>query len=367
MTVEHRTTVRQFLPSLMPYDAVGNHTLAMRSVLAHQGMGGEILTTMSHPDVKAVTRDWREHTANDSRDSGCCVVLLYQAYVSAPELTDFLHSRDEPLVVYYHNITPPNLIDAYDPPAAALMLQGRTELRRLAPRIRMGLAASRFSAMELHDFGVREVRVLPPYGRGFTNGMADGGYLQELRDSKEGIDILFVGRVAPHKGHRYLLQMGAVLQASYSRRIRMFFVGPRGPEPYMFALHGLVERLGLEATTIFTDAVSDARLAAHYQAADVFVCMSQHEGYCLPLVEAMRAGVPIVAYRAGAVPETLGDGGILLDTVDPYVAAEAVAKLADDTVLSGQLTARQHDRVAQLDAVDRDRDLVAAMDEICRG
>jgi glycosyltransferase involved in cell wall biosynthesis len=125
----------------------------------------------------------------------------------------------------------------------------------------------------------------------------------------------------------------------------------------MRAIQRLREKLGSEGIA-FTGSITEASLAAHYREADVYVCLSEHEGFGLPLIEAMRAGVPVVAYDAGAVAETLGGSAVLMRTLDPRVIAEVVARVASDEDLRKELIGRQYDRVAELENVPRDEAIV---------
>ncbi|MBO0728173.1 MAG: glycosyltransferase family 4 protein [Acidimicrobiaceae bacterium] len=301
---------------------------------------------------------WRDFARNPAAGVG-----LYQDYVGAGSLVEFLLDRREPLALYYHNLTPAELLRRFDPEGARLIELGREELRRLAPRLRLALAASEFSAAELRSHGVRDVRVMPPYGPNLS-AEDDPEYERGLRATKRGLDLLFVGRVAPHKGHSLLVQVAALLSAGRDEPVRCFCVGAPGPVPYMFALDRLRDRLGMRDKVIFTGSVSDARLAAHYRVADLFLCLSEHEGFCLPLLEAMRADVPVVAYAVGAVPETMGQAGMLVRTRDPLVIAEVVNRTVTDGPLHDGILARQASRAKEVEGFDRDGVLVRAVQQL---
>ncbi|MBO0727964.1 MAG: glycosyltransferase [Acidimicrobiaceae bacterium] len=353
--------VHQFLPTpLVRRDAVGTHTRRVHQVLTGAGIDGRIwaghLTEgeSSDPDLGA----WKDFAWTEAGGAG-----LYQAYVGGGGLVDQLLERREPLGLYYHNFTPGELLRKFDPETAALMDQGRDELRRLAPRVRLALAASEFNATELRSAGIRDVRIMPPYSSDPLDS-ADMEYEEGLRATKRGLDILFVGRVAPNKGHALLIQVATVLATGHDRPVRCFCVGADGPPPYMFALNGLRDRFGVQDQVTFTGSVSEGRLAAHYRTADVFLCLSEHEGFCLPVLEAMRVGMPVVAYSAGAVPETLGDAGVLVRTRDPLVIAEVVDRLANDEPVRNSLRVREKVRARELDEFDRDGVLLRAIRDL---
>ena len=114
------------------------------------------------------------------------------------------------------------------------------------------------------------------------------------------------------------------------KRQRLFFVGKyAGMEAYYEQLKRYVEALDLK-DVYFTGHIKFDEILAYYRTADVFVCMSEHEGFCVPLVEAMYFGVPIVAYDSSAIADTLGNGGILTEDKDPKLVAEIINRLVQD-------------------------------------
>lgn len=354
-----RFEAHQFLPSLGWRDAVGTHTLEMRRALGEAGikggvyaeeMHGEFFRTASPPDAYPGLRSARAGTN----------VLVYQASTGSHGVVEMLAGRPEPKVVYYHNVTPARFFEPYVPAAALNLRWGREELRVLAPHIRVAMANSEYSADELRELGVEDVRVVPPYLPPTVDAAPNPEHAAWLRRTKRGIDVLAVGRVVPHKGHLHLLRAFAALRAAVDPGARLFVVGAWGPEDYMRAIFRLREHLGAEQV-VFTGSVSEGSLAAHYQEADVFLSLSEHEGFGLPLVEAMRKGRPVVAYAGGAVGETLDGSGVLLDTLDPPTVAEVVARVAGDPGLQQDIVAAQRRRVAELDALPRDAEVVRAV------
>jgi glycosyltransferase involved in cell wall biosynthesis len=287
-------------------------------------------------------------------------VLLYQASTGSHGLVEFLAQRPEPKAIYYHNVSPSHFFEPYAPGAALNLAWGREELKLLAPHVQVAMANSAYSAGELEALGVEDVRVIPPYLPPTLDAAPNPAHAGWLRRSKRGVDVLAVGRLVPHKGHLHLLRAFAALRAAVDPGARLFVVGSWGPEAYMRAVFRLRERLGPEGV-VFTGSVSEGSLAAHYQEADVFLSLSEHEGFGLPLVEAMRKALPVVAYAGGAVEETLDGSGVLLRTLDPPLVAEVIGRVASDETLRRHLVRRQHARVAELENVPRDREVVAAV------
>lgn len=357
-----RLRVDQFVPCLLPRDAVGNHTLGVRSALERRGVENHIWAISVHPDLDAYGRPFG---AFKKGPRGRPEVALYEAASVAGDFADFVVQLPQPKALYYHNLTPPEYFDEFDPEIARGLRQARTEVERIAAVSRLGIAASEFNAAELRQLGMADVVVIPPYPAPDAAVAPDPDQLAALRETKTGIDLLFVGRLAPNKRQERLIRLVAALRSAVDPGARLFLVGGPGPTSYVRGLQRLADTLAPDAVT-FTGPVSDAVLAAHYAAADLFVSTSEHEGFGLPLLEAMRAGVPIIAYDAGAVAETLGGAGVVVRSTDPRILAEVVAKVARDPELKAALRARQAERAQELHTYPRDERLVEALARAAR-
>ena len=359
--------VHQFLPTLAPRDAIGNHTVGTWRALRRAGVPGRIWAEYVHRDLLGAGRHYRGYRRRLPGIGRPRRALLYQASTGTDGLVDFLLGRQEPLALCYHNITPPEFFDLYDATAAERSRRGREELRRLVPRTSVAFADSEFNAGELRSLGADGVGVVLPYTGTGSVAEADPEHEQRLQAGKKGIDLLFVGRMMPHKGILHLLRLAAVLRAGGDVPVRLFLVGARGPRSFMSTVHHLQEELRLEDTVFITGSLSEAQLAAHYATADLFLCLSEHEGFCIPLVDAMRSGLPVVAYDAGAVGETLGGSGVLLGSLNALAVAEVVHRVGADDALRRQLRERQQKRAAELDGFDRDAALLRALHPIIEG
>lgn len=354
-----RPEVHQFLPSLGHRDAVGNHTLRTHDALTRAGYGGGIWAEHIHPAVASRGKAFHRFPASRSARRGRST-LLYQASTGSSGMADELAQRPERRIVYYHNITPAEFFEPYDPAAAVNLARGRQELKSIVASAACVMANSEYSAREVAALGVDDVTVVPPYLPEDADVAPSESHVSRLRRSKEGFDVLFVSRIVPNKGHLHLLRVFAAILAAVDPRARLFVVGAWGPSAYMDAVFAFRERLGLERVA-FTGSITAEHLAGFYQECDVFLCMSEHEGYGLPLIEAMRRDVPVVAYDAAAVGETLGGAGALVRTTDPAVVAELVGTIAGDAELRRSIIAGQRARLRALDAVDRDAAIVDAV------
>ena len=333
--------VHQFLPSLAPRDAIGAHTLAMQRVLRNAGIESDISAGETHRELRAHARSYKEWRGGDA-------ILMYHAAIGCA-LGDWMASRAETVVLDYHNITPPEYFETWAPETGLLLAQGRSQLARLAPMAAVGLADSAYNAHELSALGCARTAVIPIFIDPSQWGTVDTAARDALRASKRGADWLFVGRVAANKAHHDLLCSFAMYCKVFDPHARLWIVGGISSGEYWHALHRLAAHLGIEERVTFAGSVSDGELGAYYDAADVFVCVSDHEGFCVPLVEAMWWGVPVVAFGSTAIPGTMLDAGVVLDHKQPAVVAAAVARVIEDAALRDRCIEAGKRRVGEFD------------------
>jgi glycosyltransferase involved in cell wall biosynthesis len=174
-----------------------------------------------------------------------------------------------------------------------------------------------------------------------------------------GADLLFVGKVSPHKAPHDLVKMLAVLRQLYDPEARLHLVGSPLGKTYEPALRAFISDLGLDDAVFLAGSVTEAELEAYYGAVDVFVCASEHEGFCVPLTEAMGHGVPIVAYGVTAVPETVRGAGLLLSDKSPAIFAAAVSRVLNDAALARSLSDAGRLRAAEFDLPNSQRRFVS--------
>lgn len=318
--------VDQYLPDFAPHDAIGNHVFQARQVLRSAGFESDIWADVIHPPMADHARPYRQ-----APPPGGGVALYHASTYS--DMAPWLEQRasaGQRLLGYYHNITPAEYFCRWEPAAAAGCARARQELTLLAPYTELAMAASDYSQGELVAAG---------YARTLTSPLLvdlDAYHappapraLERLRRQREGGGArwLFVGRLAPNKCQHDVIGAFAAYRRAVDPRARLVLAGSVTSPRYLRALQKLVAELDLGASVDLPGSVPFAELLAHFAVADVFVCCSEHEGFCVPVIEAMELGVPVVAYAAAAVPETLGGAGVLLDDKDPLTVAGAVHAL----------------------------------------
>jgi glycosyltransferase involved in cell wall biosynthesis len=271
-------------------------------------------------------------------------VLVYQMAIGST-VADFVGRRRERLVLNHHNLTPVEYLEKWEPAATWGVQWGFKQLRELAGRSELAVAVSEYNAGQLRSAGYRKVEVAPLLLG--DEAPVDPSAWPEKPDG--AVDWLFVGRLAANKCQHDVVKAFAMYRRVYNPRARLFLVGGAPADAYRSALESLVSTLGLGDAVTITGPVSDGVLAAHYRTADVFVCLSEHEGFCAPLLEAMRASLPVVAFAAAAVPETLADGGVLLPDKSPALVAAAVERVVRDEAVRSSLVSAGQRRVEHYD------------------
>ena len=338
------TAIHQFVPTFEP-GAVGAHMLQVRRVVREMGFDSEIFAEHRRwpgvTDVEEYRRYGRAFAA------GAGDVLLYQTAIGSV-VADFVLDRPETLAVNYHNITPVGFFAQWEPDVVHGVAWGRAQLAAMGERAVLGIADSGYNEQELIALHYRRTTVAPVLVdvAAFDRGV---DVRAEEALTATGTAWLFVGRVAPNKAHHDLVKAFAAYRRAYDPDAVLRIVGPPSSAAYSDALRSFVAALGLTGAVDFTGPVPDTVLAAHYRAADVFVCVSDHEGFCVPLLEAMHHRLPIVAYASSAVPETLAGAGIVLPSKAPTTVAAAVHKVVADDGLRAALVAAGTRRLADFD------------------
>ena len=335
--------VHQLTPSFAPRDAIGNHILQCQAVLREMGFRSDLYVGDAWREVEHLTTPFRE------LEGGPDTWLLYHASTGSP-IADFLRERPEPKLLDYHNITPAEQFGPWEPHVGVELQAARRQLAELRDHTRLAFADSSYNERELIDLGYQPTAVVPILFDVTTfEQRVDGRVVDKLRSAVKGATWLFVSRIAPNKAHHDLMKAFAVYRRVYDADAHLRIVGGSASHRYLTALHDLRSALQLDDAVEFTGNVSDELKAAHFDAADVYVSTSDHEGFGVTLLEAMHHGLPVVAYGSSAVPETMGDGGICLPRKDASTVAAAVHRVLTDAAVRTSLVAAGHRRVAAFD------------------
>jgi glycosyltransferase involved in cell wall biosynthesis len=248
-------------------------------------------------------------------------------------------------IVVYHNITPFEYFYGYSRANYDLTYLGREGLNFLKDKVERCFADSQFNKTDLRETGYScPIDVLPiivPFDD--YNKTPNQDILKQYDD--DWVNILFVGRIAPNKKPEDIIRAFAYYKTHINPKSRLFLAGSyNGMETYHRQLQKYVHALGIK-DVIFTGHTKFDQLLAFYKLADVFLCMSEHEGFCVPLLEAMHFDVPIVAYKAAAVPDTMGKSGIVVDEKNPALIGKLIERLVTDSALRQAVISGQQDRL----------------------
>src|SRR4051812_31896866 len=318
-TSRRPSVVHQVLSGAGPYDAVTRQAIAWRERFAAWGWGGSDWAPYIDPRAGLARRvgDLRELRV----EPGDTVLLHYSAY--APRVADVVAGPGRK-VLLSHNVTPSRWYWDHDPNTAIQCALGRRQLPEFAQACDVVAGVSAFNAAELGIDRVVPLLVdLPAPAAAEPGGPPT---------------VLFVGRLAPHKRQDEVIRAFALLRRHRMSDARLVLVGEPLHEAYAGALAELAERLAPGAVT-FERSLDDASLAERYRSAHAFLCLSEHEGFCLPVLEAFAHGVPVIARPRGAVPETCGDAALLLDG-----SLDAMAELVHFAITDAELRATLRER-----------------------
>jgi glycosyltransferase involved in cell wall biosynthesis len=338
--------VHQLLAALSYGDAIGNEALAIQRQLRAAGHESDIFAELVHPRVAHLARPFWEYREVSSPDTIC--IYHFSIGSAAGRL---IHHAPDRLVVVYHNITPARFFLGFHPHLAGLCHHGRRELAAFAPRTELALGDSEFNRRELEAAGFPRTAVLPiVLDLSLYDRPPSPVFRRRYDDGRA--NVLFVGRIIPNKKIDDLVRSFAVFQRWLRPCSRLLLVGDtRGFERYLDRLQGLVRALGAQEV-VFTGHVDDDELYACYRVADVFLCLSEHEGFCVPLQEAMHFHLPVIAYEAGAVRETLHGGGLLLQDRRPDLVAELLDRVTHGGPLRRAVLESQARAIAEIRATD---------------
>jgi glycosyltransferase involved in cell wall biosynthesis len=335
--------IDQVIPTLASRDAIGGHTVQLRDLLRSRGYRSDIY----YGNASADRLDFGQPVERLGEHPTGGRVLLYQLSIGSG-VADMFRDRSERKFVNYHNITPADLLEAWMPEVGEEVRWGRAQLRDLAPVTEFAVADSRFNESELRSAGYRSTTTLPLLiDLESFSGTPDPILAGRLADQKAGggADLLFVGKVSPHKGQDDLIKSLAAYRQLYDPKARLHVVGGSISDEYSVAIQRFAEELGLADAVDLAGQVTHEELIAYYAAADVFCCLSNHEGFCVPLLESMYHRLPIVAYANTAVPETVQGAGLVLPDKEPARVAAAIDRVLRDEHLRAVLAEAASERV----------------------
>ena len=349
-----KKAIHQLVAGFTSGDAISNEALVMRRIFREWGYASDIFCDPNfvRPEMRHETRDL--HTLAASAEPADIVLLHLSIGCDANEILPTLRSRK---IILYHNVTPAHFFRAVNPQVVSALERGRRQIARLAGCADINLAVSRFNAGELEAAGYRDVKVLPLLIEfNLLKSNVDRGTLRRYGDGKT--NILFVGRGAPNKKIEDVIRAFNYFHMFVEPHSRLIHAGSyAGMERYHHVLRAMVRDFKLDADVVFTKTVSQPELNALYQTAGLFLCMSEHEGFCIPVLESMLHDVPVMAYATAALPETMDGAGVLFYEKQYDAVAEMMGRMTHDRALRKAVIGGQRQRLQRYQRMDLATDL----------
>jgi L-malate glycosyltransferase len=350
--------IHQVLATLGYGDAIGHEVLGIQRVLRAAGYESEIFVETADHRLESQTRDYRELVDFSHRDN-----LLLHHFSLGSKASRTAYALPDRMALIYHNITPPEYFVGVHRTLARQTFRGRRELRAYADRCDLAMGDSEFNRLDLEALGFARTAVLPVVPD-FSHLDHQPNWLVARDFDDEWTNVVFVGRVIANKKIEDLICWFHAYHTIFNPRSRLLLVGAQtGFERYLAALHQLVARLGASHVN-FIGHVSDEELVAFYEIADLFLCASEHEGFCVPIVEAFYKQIPVLAYAATAVPSTMDGAGVLFDDRDPIHVATLMDEIVSNAALQDRIVDGQLDAVARLQSKDFAGTLLGFVDRI---
>lgn len=341
---EPRAAINQFLPNFSYGDAISNYAIWIRNRLREFGFESEIYVRYIDPRVEHECRVFSPDALHASDGA------IYHHSIGS-EITPPLLEFTGPKCVIYHNITPAEFFEPFWPDYAPVLRRGRADLPAIAAQFDVVVGVSAYNTAELTEGGCEAASVLPiPVDPRKWDFAPDKAMMARLQDGRT--NILFVGRIAPNKRQDDLASAFREYLA-FDPTARLIIVGKAEPgDPYATHLDAAIANLGLRDHVLRPGSITDAELAACYRTADLYWSMSEHEGFCVPLIEAMWFDVPVLAFRSSAVPETLGEGGLMFTDKGNWseLAALAYVMITDADLRAKVIAAQRRQRETFLPA-----------------
>jgi glycosyltransferase involved in cell wall biosynthesis len=358
MSAARKPAVHQVLATLGYGDAIGHEVLGIQRALRRAGYESDIFVETADRRVEPLTRDYRELVDASHHDN-----LLLHHFSIGSKASRTAFALPDRMALIYHNITPPEYFVGVHRTLARQCFRGRRELRAYVERCDLALGDSEFNRQDLEALGFPRTAVLPV--------VPDFSHLDETPDrfvadqfDDDWTNVLFVGRVIANKKIEDLVRYFHAYQSMFNLRSRLLIVGVFSLfERYLAALNHLVEELGVRDVH-FVGHVTNAELVAYYEVADLFLCASEHEGFCVPLVESFYKQVPVLAYAATAVPATMDGAGVLFAERDPVHVAELMDGIISNDALQDEIVRSQEAAVRRLRSKDFDATLLRFVDQI---
>jgi glycosyltransferase involved in cell wall biosynthesis len=327
--------VNQFVSNFCFGDAISNNVRIIKNKFLEKGVSGEIFTQFPDGHSLKDSRFYTEYRGNPEN-----VLIMHGSTYS--EIFDFIADLPDKKVLIYHNITPPGFFRGYSDFFVEHLSKGLSQIQDMSKIFDLALGVSGFNAENLRTLGYKNVQRIPLFidFSKYANSSDDFSYSSIL--SKFGKNILFVGRMAPNKKQEDVIKAFYLYKKYFDENAHLIFVGGAdGMENYLSLILALISELGLNDCVKITGKISDAELNFLYKNSDLFLSMSEHEGFFVPAIEAFYFDLPLLFFNAGAILETASGGGFSFDEKDFAQVAEIMNRVISDVKFREDLLSKQ--------------------------
>jgi glycosyltransferase involved in cell wall biosynthesis len=347
------------IPSFHRGDAIGDTALHIKNFLLSQGFQSKIYCLERDQGLEEQSELFKNFPEPKKND-----VTLFHFALPSP-MTDAFKTLSGQKVIIYHNITPPHFFINFSEEMARITQIGREQMAALAPHTQLALGDSEYNRRELEDFGLKKTDVFPLFIDFEKYKQPKNSFVYDLYND-ERTNILFVGRIVPNKKIEDLIRVVQYYKKFVSPLIRLIVVGKTSSLPkYYQALIKFMDELFIQPDEVmFTGHVPDSEMFAFYEASDVFLSLSEHEGFGLPFVESLVFDLPVLAYNCTAVPYTLGNAGVLVNSKDFRKLGELIYKIKRDKELKKRIVQDQKNRLSEFKSSQPQKKLLRYIKEL---
>lgn len=351
--------VIQILDTFTYGDAIGNHTIAIHNHLQSKGVESYIYASSIDARLKTYAFNISEyHSAPDD-------VILYHLSTGSV-LNRKLAEFEGKKIINYHNITPPTYFEDYNRYFAAVCRSGYDDISFLADKVDAVISDSDYNGRELVKMGYSCPIYTVPILMNFSDyDIKPNPLILDKFNNDSVTNILFVGRIAPNKKQEDIIKDFFYYHNYFNKNSRLILVGNyTNLEMYYLKLKKYAEKLGVSNNVVFTGHIRFDEILAYYHSADLLLCESEHEGFCVPLVEAMYFDLPIVAYNSSAIGETLGDAGVLLEEKNAVLTATIIDNVLRSEKEKKKISHSQKERLEYFMSEDHLRKLIRILEDV---
>lgn len=335
----NKIRIDQFSAGFNPGDAISNEMLYLKNFFESKGIKGEIYSENIGTNARSSAGARKYKSWKEDRDTA---VIYHHSIHSG--VSDFILNMYSsiPKFMIYHNVTPHSFFEPYDYRLAGYLKRGRQELHQFRDIFRKSFAVSEFNRKDLIEAGFKNSEVFP-----FALNFYNYKKLGKNTDGKK--KILFVGRIAPNKKQTDLLKAAHIFRKYTDIPFEFRLVGFTSRESilYRHELDWLISSYSLSENVRILEFASQEDLFREYSEADAFLCLSEHEGFCVPLLEAMYYDIPVAAFDAGAISETLGKSGILFKEKNYLLISSILEKILTDSEFRENILRSQRKRLEE--------------------